>query len=720
MRRVLLTAAVLLTVAASPGLAGYIILRVVLDGGAGGAPSGVPAPGPMGPMGPMSSTGPRVGGPGGPNPFDGGLSSGPGVPGAPTGVEGDPARSIVVVVPIETDLVEGLLDTKRPFNSNTNPRYRKFSVPLHGTTLRASLFVDSTRIQLYDQLLTVPAPKKTRLTLMRDKYAAWARDKKDPQLLYDALVLALEAGHIRDTMAPKDGARDAVAFATELLAVATEKKLSLPRDAQAFVTAWGAVSKAVLGPATAPGEGTEWQERLLAKANRTEGHYTLVSWDSSEVELRRRSRQLNDHFIAFYLLHATRGVALPVPAKPLVAVLAEQAADVRRLRTVLDVLPGTTDAYYAPDHRILLLAPERLDDVGRTFVRQNQQALSKGLIRDEILAGNAPADIDATGTKGPRPDDVARYSTLALIEKLMAEEAEVAAISREGSRQLLFATGELPANVTLPEWFANGTVNYFTRPRGPAFVRVGDDDKPYMSVALGTGYGLPNYVLQRAMRDLQEHKELNADRAKVLENVLTDAYFNGLKDALDPDPAPPKKKVQPKGPVGPGPMGPGPMGPGGGGLGRDDTPGMPGVPGVPGAPGAPTTGATEDPVVAQRKARERLALKAQATAWSLYYFLARAKQAELSAYVAELNKLPRDLPVDGRTSLAAFVRAFKLSSAPDGPADPALLKKLAAEWFDYMTTVPPASVDIPIVAPEPPKAGTGPMGSNPMVPGGDR
>jgi hypothetical protein len=732
MRRVLLAGAVFLTVAASPGLAGYIILRVVLDG-AGGAPAAGGEAGPGGPSlpgpglpGPGSSTGPGsgrfgpMGGPGGPGSSG---SFGPMPPGGATGATGvapDHTRSIVVVVPLETDLAETPLDPKKVFNPNWNPRYRKFSVPLHGNVLRTNLFVDSTQIQLYDQLLTVPGSKKTRHTQMRDKYLLWAKDKKDPQLLYDALVLALECGHIRETVPPKDGSapKDAVSFAAELLAVAAEKKLTLPRDPQAFVTAWAAVSKEVLGPAKLASNGPEWQGRLDAKANRTEGHYTIVSWDTSDVELRRRSRQLNDHFIAFYLLHATRGVSLPVPAKPLVVVLAEQAADVRRLRTVLDVLPGTTDAYYAPDHQVLLLAPERLDDVGRTFVRQNQQALAKGLNRETILRGELPPKLDPAGEEGPRPDDVARVSTLGLIEKLMAEEAEVAAISREGSRQLLFATGELPAHVTLPEWFANGSVNYFARPRGPLFVNVGDDEKPFMSVALTTGYGVPNYLYQRAMRDLDERKELNADRAKLLENVLSDAYFNGLKDAIDPDPAPPKKKVQPKGgQPGPGPMGPGPIRPAG--------PGSSSSPPGPMNPEGPATGpvgtAVEDPVVAQRKARDRLALKAQASAWSLYYFLARAKQPELVAYVAELNKLPRDLPIDGKTSFAAFVRAFKLSTAPDGPADPALLKKLAAEWFEYMTTVPSASIDIPVVVPEGPPRGPGAVGPGPMggFPGGD-
>jgi hypothetical protein len=404
MRRVLIAGAVLLTVAASPGLAGYIILRVVLDGtgapATGGGDSG--GLGPIGPMGPMG--GRPIGGSGGPNPFSGGsfgpMNPGGPAPSAPAG-DHDFTRSIVVVVPLETELLEVPLDPKKQFSPERNPKYRKFTVPLHGTTLRANLFVDSTQIQFYGELLTVPGAKKTRLTQMRDKHALWVRDKKDPQLLYDALLMALESGHIRETVTPPGQTpKDAVTFAAELLAVATDAKLALPRDAQAFVTAWGAVSKQVLGPATLPSDGPDWQAKLDAKANRTEGHYTIVSWDSSDVEIRRRSRQLNDHFIAFYLLHATRGVALPVPGKPLVAVLPEQSSNVPKMRTVLDVLPGTGDAFYAPEHNVLLLAPERLDDVGRTFIRQNQQAFAKGLNRDAVLAGTLPDKLDSSGKDG--------------------------------------------------------------------------------------------------------------------------------------------------------------------------------------------------------------------------------------------------------------------------------------------------------------------------------
>lgn len=265
----------------------------------------------------------------------------------------------------------------------------------------------------------------------------------------------------------------------------------------------------------------------------------------------------------------------------------------------------------------------------------------------------------------------------------------------------MFATGALPQHVTLPNWLTNGALNTFSRPRGPAFVTVGDNDEPYMTVAFTTGYGGPNYVLQRYFTEMGDkfHKELNPDPVALLENVLKDTYFTGLKDALDPDPAPPKKPKKPApktngtGTPLPPPMGkfpPPPILPGGMGVDSDTR-------------GATIVTDTEDPVVTLRKKRARLNIKANATAWALFYFLSRAKPNELKAYIDELNKLPRDLPIDGRTSYNAFIHVFKLSATPDGPADPDRMKKFAKEWLDYISSVPAAGYDVPLLPPEPKK-----------------
>src|SRR6185369_12960190 len=100
-------------------------------------------------------------------------------------------------------------------------------------------------------------------------------------------------------------------------------------------------------------------------------------------------------------------------------------------------------------------APELMDPVGLGFQRQNQQVFVKGFNREKLLAGEYPK---INLKNGFGPEDFARANTLAFVEKFVVEDSEVAAISREGTRQLLFATGGLPRHVTLPNWLTQGAL----------------------------------------------------------------------------------------------------------------------------------------------------------------------------------------------------------------------------------------------------------------------
>ncbi len=684
MKRLLLAVAVFLFATATPTFAGYIIIRVLLEGSSTGPGSeGVP-----GGPGVIDPGGKPMGGAKGPPPGPGGMAIGPGGAGVGLGAaERDPTRSIVVVIPLETDFLQKPLDATKNFHEENNPRFYKFDVQYYGQKQSGSLFIDSSSIQLYNQLLSTPELKKTRGTELREAYQAWERGKNDPKLLYNAMVLALQSGF----------AKQAVAYADELMTVAAGKPPAITdRDVKSFVTAWGTMQKAVTGPATQSSDAEDWKVRLDYKNVRTVGHYAVAYVDNPGSEVDRRITQLNDNFAAFYLWHATRGVVLPVPNKPLVTILAPHGGAMRGLHQALDGLP-MADAFYSPDHNLLVLSPERMDDVGQSFLRQNQQVFVKGLNRDQLLSGQIPK-LDGTGEKGSRPEDVARASTLAAVEKLAIDDADIAAVSREGTRQLLYVTGTLPKHVTLPTWLTNGSVNFFTRPRGPAYVTIGDDDKPFMHVAPTTGHGGPNYVLQRYYRDFVSKKELPPDSDRLLENVLGDVYFNGIKNGDDPDPAP-KKAKKPVVVVPPPPV-----------------PGQPPQPMQPNPGGSPTTD-QEDPAVTLRKKQQRLAIKANATSWALYYYLAKQKPDQLRQYVAELNKLPRDLPIDGRTAYAVFVRVFKLSATDDGPADSVALKKFADEWITYIGAVPVVGYDVPLAVPEPPKVDPA---TEPKQPGGSK
>jgi hypothetical protein len=482
---------------------------------------------------------------------------------------------------------------------------------------------------------------------------------------------------------------EAVQWADELLTVVDEKKLKTSPPVDRFAAAYRKIQKPLREPPGQPSDAAEWKSRLDPSGNETQvqtrGHYSLIFWDSGKAEIDRRFRQLDENFKAFFLWHATRGVALNVPNKPLVAVLPKSGQDVRRLAYAIDGVFTGADAFYSPEYDLLVLSPERLDGVGITFQKQSQQVY-QGVGRQTLINGEGPplepafpGAQPAPGAK--KPDEVARMQTWAMVDRYLEEEAEVSGVSREATRQLYYAAGRLPRHVVLPEWLSNGSVSFFHRPKGPVFTRK-DDKKYYMTVALTTGYGVPNYVLHRHWMNLAERKELNPDPAVLLKNVVTDAYFAAARDASgnDIDPAPPVKPVV-----------------------------LP--PGVPPPP-------PEDPYVVQRRKRDTVYYKSHATAWALYYYLARNNPAGLEQYFSELNRLPRDLPLDSGTRLAAFARAFELTDGKTGTVDPAKFASFARGWVDSMQNVPAVGVEVKLNDPPAKSTSGGGSGVGPMPGGG--
>ena len=708
--------ATLAALAATPVQAGYLIIRVLLEGGGGAAvesndlSGGLGGPGGYGPgYTPMG---------GGSGPYSGsgsyrpGMPSMPGMPGMPGGAPGgtttkpatsDPSRSIVVVIPVTSDLtVTERFDMTKPGNLDTNPTWKPILKLNHrGLAIRTHLFADSSTVQWYENLLSTPAYRRTYEQELKEKHAAWSKTKSDSATMYDTIVSALARGYV-DL---------AVTFADDLVAAVGEKTDGLRPEIATFVKTYKSMQSAVKATPDKPSvAATKWQSMLSARNVLTRGHYAILYWDTPVEEVQRRAALLEENFRAFCLLHALRGVELNLPESPLVAVLPKRGADVRPIVSALDAPTALrVDGAYSPEHDVLVLSPERLDGVGQTFVRQAQQVYQGGVSRELLLTGKGPK-VSARGADGgKKPDEVAWMQTMALVERFVDEDSAVAAVSREGSRQLLYATGQLPRYVQLPQWLQSGVASGYARPRDPAFVSD-EKGKWFVAIAPTSGYGGPNSVLQRYLRDLEEKKELNPDRAQLLKNVLSDAYFHGLRnprEANDPDP----KKVDPSdvalfsggtkqpgaggfmGPPGGGVLGP----PSGYGSGGGRLPGLPGAPdggGEGGIVGAQPVPAAEDPVVKLRKSRERLLVKSEATAWALCYYLERERPKEFRRFLDEIAAMPRDLPLDGAAVTATFLRAFKLADTPE------VLSRFADGWLGYMNRQSRASQDIALVEPK--------------------
>jgi hypothetical protein len=735
--------AFLVLVVASPVNAGYLIIRVLLEGGTsqGGAGNETGRPGqPPGRSGPMSGMRGPGDGPGRPNmPGAGGATTS-------TSTHADPSKSIVVVVPIEEDLsIKGPFYPKRNPNSETNPPWTpKLHTLFHGEKCITNLFSDGVTIQWYKELVQIPGPKKTRNSEVKALHFEWTK-KKDPTSLMMALNAALAVGMIDE----------AVAYSDELLAYANDKPVSMPADVAVFTTAYAKMQKGIKGQQFSKPGKAEWARKLGAPYSPTKNHYTLIYWDATEAEVKRRFEVLEDNFKAFFIYHALRGIDLPVPETPLIAVLPKQGADVFNLAKALDVSTHlATDAFYSPEHDLLVLSPDALDDVRTTFARQNQQVYQMGVSRAQLLSGDGPrikdppknmggqagqpgfnpggqpggnpdvnpggrpgnfpgqpgANNQPPGKDGMKSEEVAHMQTIALIDTFSEDAAITCSISREASRQLLYATQQLPRYVELPEWLIHGAGDFYMRPHQPAFIK-NSSGKEVMHIADATGYGVPNYVLQRYFRDLMEKNELNEDRGALLRNVLTDAYFHGLKSKEIHDPDPLKKET--KGiEIGGGkqPAGnPNPMGrPGGGAQPPGTSPGPMPIgprtqPGVP-APGVNAKEEEEDQTTIHRKKRERLSIKSQATAWALYYYLSKSQPEKFRAFLNELSAMPRDVPLEG-AAVQAFYRVFNLDGSKES------LNGFAREWLNYITHIAPAGIDIPLT--EPKSASTTPSGPNP-------
>lgn len=731
MKRFLFALGLLATVVVSESSAGYIVVRIVLEGGSssgglegGGAPGmtglGGPGaampfrppgggafpfapPGPMGagmgPMGPgFGPTAPRMAPPGpmgmgagqyggmlptpmstapprgnfgsslgppgmgslGPSPMGMGMSGGP-MGGHTAGGPHDPKRSVVVVVPTLNDLSS---KHPHPFYLKFGPHH--FNNPNWDLSVKhpfgyANLLFDNSQIQVYLDLgPEAPKGKRTRQSDLVEKHDKWKRNPAELQLLLDLVTQALEDGMVDE----------AGAWADDLLARAQQKKAKSSPQVDRFAQAYAQVQKAVAAPARNPSDGPQWKDNWLALSypganDQTSKHYYLIYWDAPEAERSRRIAQLEENFRAFFLQHAVRGVALPVPDRPLVAILPKSGLDVVRLAAATDGLPRVADAFYTPDYGVLVLSPERLDGVGQSFQKQVQQIYQTGVSRTDLLEGKGPR-IDTSGTvkDAKKPDEVARMMTWALVERYLQEEAEWSGVSREASRQLLYATGVLPRNVVLPTWLSEGAAGYYHRPKGPVFTTVEPDQKPHVTVALTTGYGGPNFVRQKQFAELVRHKQFT-DPGQLLRNVVTDAYFAAVREGLDADdpklPLPPKPKP---------------------------------------AAGSAVAGAfaatppPENPEALRRRRQEFLVDKAYSTAWALYFYLAKNHADGLDRYLAELNKLPRDLPLDESTRVAVFARAFNLTTSPARTDARQTFAEFGAAWLQAIQAVPPGGVEI--------------------------
>lgn len=718
---------------------GYLVIRVILDAGSSTAPG--------------AGTSPLGGGDSGGDPDAGGLAGGFGIGGGPTGPMGgigpmggtgpmgggrpggptvNEAKSIFVVAPFRQINFKPFFPDRR-ISKETNPVWAAMKTK-YGTTY---LYDDGSSIQLKPVPADVVNGTGFQTSLefpVRDRFRRWSTNRKfEP--IYEMTSDALALGMIDDAF---NYANETV----KLVDALKGEKDSKPSEKVAkFAEIWRSLSVKLDQPATGANDAEEWRARLSAAAVKTGKHYSIVYWGERQInpaELDRRLNSLERNFKAFYLWHALQGQTPAVPTKPFVCVLADRTTDMNPLRAKLDGLPIESDAFYSPSHDLLVLSPGRMDQLGASFSDLANASYKNGWSRDELLKGIPP-----TGGAKQSPQETARMMTLALVDKLLEEEMDHSAISREATRQLYLASGIIPRNVKLPTWLESGLASFLQHPKGPLFSQ-NDKGNSTMVAGLAFGYGAPNYVQHRHYKELDDKKQLNPAPQVLLKNVIMDRYFDAAKSGIDIDPPAPRPTTQagggnrgggagPGGGIGPmgpggrgfgqggpmggfGPMGPGggfgPMGPGGG-IGPMGPGGGIGPMG-PGGGGSPGETTYENLAINLRNSKEKLQAKADATSWALVYYLARSQQEGMKKFYAELNRMPRDMRLDEKVVLTTFCKSFNLMDRQKADQiDEEAFKHFAEMWVRSMRNVPVYGVEIAMAA----VAGSGGQGG-PMGPGG--
>lgn len=272
-----------------------------------------------------------------------------------------------------------------------------------------------------------------------------------------------------------------------------------------------------------------WRGKLLPGYKVTETpHYLIVhnSANDTAVEIKTHADHLENAFRGFYYWFALRGIALTVPQNRQVVVLTSKTSDFEQLRKILTSGPIVVDGFFARREILPVMHSQRQDDPYKALNTFWDNWKGKGYDRFELLHGGnngmPKSGIPANAKVGISAGDaaslvqVAEAQMLSLMLKALEQEAELATVSHEASRQLLFASGLLPRNVAVPEWLLFGVGSFFETPL----------QSPWPTIGAPSPYYLPRWRELKSKEPAQGGLEKTA--LDTLRKVVTDSYFRSL------------------------------------------------------------------------------------------------------------------------------------------------------------------------------------------------
>jgi hypothetical protein len=292
-------------------------------------------------------------------------------------------------------------------------------------------------------------------------------------------------------------------------------KLEPKNDA---VVAFQQVQAAMAKPITKADASDVWRSKVLDgyKVEKSE-HYALLHnlEDGKPAEVDSRLKRLEANYRAFFYWFALKGKVLPVPDQRLMAVLVRKGEEFKRQQQIFDSLPTVADGFLARRDNLAVFSLHRTDKASEALalntkslwqdVTNGRDAALKDWPRRIVNGRATPVDL-VTG---------AEVQTIALLERALQEDAEIASVTHEGTRQLLAATGELPRNVVVPEWLQFGWASFFETPMG----------SPWMTVGTPSSTLLPEFNYLQHYKAAEKAGKLEKQRYQTLIKTVTDAYF---------------------------------------------------------------------------------------------------------------------------------------------------------------------------------------------------
>lgn len=353
-----------------------------------------------------------------------------------------------------------------------------------------------------------------------------------------------------------------------------------------------------------------------------EGHFVLYHKGLEEASLKRRSSRFEEAFNNFFFWFALQEkMTLPSLPPHRLAVIVDAPGDFlkRRRESSSQQLQG--DAFTMRRENVVVLSAKcTADDF--VFLENNLQPArtSHGIFTQSLLSGDIWKNVDAQKNM----PIIATIQFLTVLQKGIEDESELAAISRETTRQLLGATGMLANNVTAPEWFLTGLTSFFEVPPG----------------SLHPNFGLPSTSNLVAFKQLRKAGKLGKASDALL-NLATDGYFRQARaDQLRLREA--ERREAPK-------------------KERDRL---------------------------QANAKESQDMAQSTCWALVYFLSLRKDVPYLRRYALELNELPRHLELSPQTLQTCFGRAFNLQDPLNPQKlDAAKLQALAEAWFQELDNI---------------------------------